>query len=95
MCVCVCVCVRERERERERERDEFYATTDLHSLRQVAGLPDVQIWGKLYYVNDSAATMDHNWHIHEDKVCISLCGVCVCGGCVWWVCLNAHFDAIQ
>ena len=32
------------------------------------GLPDVQIWGKLYYVDDSAATVNHNWHIHRDLV---------------------------
>ena len=32
------------------------------------GLKDVQIWGKLYYVNDSAATIDHNWHIHDVQV---------------------------
>ena len=45
-----------------------YPTLSLH--RQVAGLPDVQIWGKLYYVDNSAATQRHNWHVHRQQVCL-------------------------
>jgi len=28
----------------------------------------VQIWGKLYWVNDSATSLNHNWHIHTTAV---------------------------
>ena len=38
--------------------------------RQVDGVEGVQIWGKLYYVDDSPATVNHNWHVHENQVCI-------------------------
>ena len=41
---------------------------DILPYRQVYGSGDVQVWGKLYYVNDSAATFNHNWHIHRDIV---------------------------
>jgi Cu/Zn superoxide dismutase len=34
-------------------------------FKQVDGVRDVQVWGKLYYVDDSATTLDHNWHIHD------------------------------
>ena len=36
----------------------------------------VHMWGKLYWVNDSPSTMNHNWHIHERAVSwgIGLCG---------------------
>lgn len=40
--------------------------------RQVDGVKDVQMWGKLYYVDDRAATMDHNWHVHQTLVSNSL-----------------------
>ena len=36
--------------------------------RQVDGLPGIQIWGKLYHVNDSEPSERHNWHIHRDRV---------------------------
>jgi hypothetical protein len=32
-------------------------------FRQVEG-EDVQIWGKVYYTDDTPTTFDHNWHIH-------------------------------
>ena len=38
-----------------------------HLCRQVEG-EEVEIWGKLYWVNDTATTMQHNWHIHETAV---------------------------
>lgn len=28
----------------------------------------VHMWGKLYWVDDSPASMNHNWHIHENPV---------------------------
>jgi len=28
----------------------------------------VHMWGKLYWVNDSPSSMNHNWHIHENPV---------------------------
>ena len=62
ICVCMCVCVREREGGR---KSKSYTTTP---YRQVSGLPDVQIWGKLYYVNDHATSINHDWHIHNDRV---------------------------
>ncbi len=33
-------------------------------FRQVEG-EDVQIWGKLFWTNDSPTTLNHNWHIHS------------------------------
>ena len=41
-------------------------------FRQVQG-EDVQIWGKVYWINDMPTTMDHNWHIHS--VAVRLCTV--------------------
>ena len=38
-----------------------------HLCRQVPG-EEVQIWGKLYWVNDTATTFQHNWHIHMTAV---------------------------
>ena len=43
-------------------------TIHLHHLcRQVPG-EEVQMWGKLYWVNDTATTFQHNWHIHTTAV---------------------------
>ncbi|CAI8031417.1 hypothetical protein GBAR_LOCUS17832 [Geodia barretti] len=36
-------------------------------FKQVDGLPGIQIWGKLYHVNDSEPSERHNWHIHRDR----------------------------
>ena len=33
-------------------------------FRQVQG-EEVQMWGKFYWIDDTATTVDHNWHIHE------------------------------
>lgn len=54
----------------------------------------MQIWGKLYWVNDTATTMQHNWHIHETAVSRGLgvyewgVGVSVTGECehLWLRC---------
>ena len=38
-------------------------------FRQVAG-EEVQMWGKVYWTNDSPTTLNHNWHIHMLAVSI-------------------------
>ncbi len=41
-------------------------------FRQVSG-EDVQIWGKLYYTDDSPDSDDHTWHIHTTAVSNIIC----------------------
>jgi len=38
-------------------------------FRQVEG-EDVQMWGKVYWVNNAGDSIDHNWHIHQRAVSI-------------------------
>lgn len=32
-------------------------------MKQVVG-EDVQMWGKLFWTDDTNTTVEHNWHIH-------------------------------
>lgn len=36
-------------------------------FRQMDGR-HASIWGKVYWVNDTNVTFDHNWHVHEFAV---------------------------
>ena len=36
-------------------------------MRQVER-ENVEIFGKLYWVDDRPSTLQHNWHIHEEQV---------------------------
>lgn len=35
-------------------------------MRQIAPGGEVQIWGKVYWTDDTESTLNHNWHIHEN-----------------------------
>ena len=55
--------------------------THTHSHRQVMG-EEAQIWGRLFWINDTNGTIDHNWHIHE--LLVSVLVVLVCGNVAWY-----------
>lgn len=37
-------------------------------FRQVGSDSNTAIWGKMYWVDDTDTTMEHNWHIHMTAV---------------------------
>ncbi len=60
----------------------------VYLCRQVEG-EDVQLWGRVYWVDDTVTTVEHNWHIHMNLVRVCVCVlVCVClPACV---CVHVH-----
>jgi len=47
-----------------------YPMAGVMYLKQVEG-EDVQMWGKMFWVNGMGDTIDHNWHIHRFAVSFS------------------------
>ncbi len=44
-----------------------YPIAGVMYFKQVEG-EEVQMWGRMYWVNGMNDTMYHNWHIHENNV---------------------------
>ena len=44
-----------------------YPIAGVMYFRQVQG-EEVQMWGKMFWVNGETNTEDHNWHIHRYAV---------------------------
>ena len=40
-------------------------------FKQVEG-EEVQIWGRVFWVNGMGDTVDHNWHIHQRNVSLKV-----------------------
>ena len=46
-----------------------YPIAGVMYFKQVEG-EEVQLWGKVFWVNGAATSMDHNWHIHQNNASI-------------------------
>ncbi len=47
-----------------------YPIAGVMYFKQVEG-EEVQMWGRMYWVNGMGHTVDHNWHIH--RLSVRLC----------------------